>query len=123
SVTNNAEFINSFNFISMHIYGKETFLKEDGDGIYYLDYLKYNIRTVYTSMLENVDALRTITSYLTIHQETIITKLKEIDKAINKEDDSEKQLKLGKEKNKIVWIKDYHNEWIKEAIPQFMIEY
>lgn len=123
NITNNIEFINAFNFISKNIYGKETFLKEDGDGIYYLDYLKYNIRTVYTSMLGNIEALRTISSFLTIHQETITAKLKEIDKAINKEQDSDKLIKLKKVKEKIVWIKDYHNECIKEAIPQFKIEY
>lgn len=123
NITNKIEFINSFNFISKNIYGKETFLKEDGDGIYYLDYLKYNIRMVYTSMLGNVEALRTLTSYLTIHQQTIITKLKEIDNKIEREDNSDKLIKLEKIKDKIVWIKNYHNECIKEAIPQFKIEY
>ena len=123
TITDNQSFINSFNYISKEIYRKDTFLKEDGDGIYYLDYLKYNIRLVYTSMLGNFDALKTISDYLTIHQQTISKKLEEVDKTIYEEINPEKLEKLKNIKTKIVWLKDYHNECIKDAIPQFKIEY
>lgn len=122
SITDNADFIDSFNYISTRIYGKDTFLKNDGDGIYYLDYLKYAIRTVKTSMLGNLDAMRTISSYLTIHQETIIKKLIEINNQISKENSPHTLIKLEKVKDKIEWLKNYHNECVKEAIPQFKIE-
>ena len=122
SIMEKDELINSFNYISSRIYGKDTFLKNDGDGIYYLDYLKYVIRTVYTSMLDNIDALKSVTSYLTIHQKTIVAKLNEINTKIENQDNSDLLLKLEKVKEKIVWLKIYHNESIKEAIPQFKIE-
>lgn len=121
SIMEKVELINSFNYISSRIYGKDTFLKNDGDGIYYLDYLKYVIRTVYTSMLGNIDALKSVTSYLTIHQKTIVSKLNEINTKIENQDNRDLLLKLEKIKEKIVWLKNYHNESIKDAIPQFKI--
>jgi hypothetical protein len=123
NITDNKNFIDSFNFISNQIYNKDTFLKEDGDNIYYLDYLKYNIQTVYISMLGNVNAIKTINIYLTTHKETIIKKIKEIDKNIDEEKNPEKLENLKKIKEKIIWLKNYHNESIKELIPQFKIEY
>lgn len=51
NITDNTQFIKAFNFISKQIYNRDTFLRVDDDGVYYLDYLKYNIRIVFTTML------------------------------------------------------------------------
>lgn len=123
NIINNHQIIDSFDMIASKIYKTDSFLKHDGDNVYYLDYLKLPIRMVFTTMLGDLKALSTIDSWLNIHKEKIEEKLKEIDLKIQKESDEDKIKFFNKIKNKIVWLKDYHNESIKGAIPKFKIEY
>jgi len=123
NITNNVEFIKAFNLISKGIYGRDSFLKVDDDNVYYLDYLKYNIRIVYTTMLGNLEALKNVNGFLSMHQKVITLKLIDIDKKISLENDDEKLKILNKIKSKIVWLKNYHNISMEEAIPQLRIEY
>ncbi|EKT3957939.1 hypothetical protein ABF173_001698 [Flavobacterium psychrophilum] len=121
NITDNKQFISAFNFISKQIYNRDTFLRVDDDGVYYLDYLKYNIRIVSTTMLGNLDALKTVNGFLAVHRDVIKQKIIDIDQKINIESEEGKLKVLNKIKSKIIWLKNYHNESAKEAIPELEI--
>ena len=123
NITNNSKFMDAFSFISKNIYNRDTFLKVDDDNVYYLDYLKYNIRIVFTTMIGNLQALKTVNGFLLMHKNVITEKLIDLDKEISVENDLKKLEILNKIKLKIVWLKDYHNESMEEAIPELKIEY
>lgn len=123
NITNNTKFMEAFSFISNNIYNRDTFLKVDDDKVYYLDYLKFNIRIVFTTMIGNLQALKTVNGFLLMHKNVITEKLINLDKEISIENDPKKLEELNKIKSKIVWLKDYHNESMKEAIPELRIEY
>lgn len=123
SITRNSKFIEAFNFISKKIYHQDTFLKVDSDNIYYLDYLKYNIRIVLTTMIGNIQALKTVNGFFAMHKDVITKKLIDLDQKINLENDNKKLETLNKVKSKITWLRDYHNESMEDTIPEHKIEY
>lgn len=123
SITKNSKFIEAFNFISKRIYDRDTFLKVDDDNVYYLDYLKYNVRIIFTTMIGDIQALKTVNGFLVMHKDIITQKLIDLDQKISLENDDKKLDVLNKIKAKIIWLKDYHNDSMKEAIPELKIEY
>lgn len=68
-----------------------------------------------------MDVLKTVNGFLSVHRDVVKQKIIDIDKKINLESDEENLKVLNKIKSKIIWLKNYHNESMKEAIPELEI--
>ncbi|MBO0947506.1 hypothetical protein [Fibrella forsythiae] len=121
SIIDNLPLIESFKFLSWVIYHTDTFLKEDGDGVFYIDYLKYVIKSTQTNMAENDGALVRVGNILVAHKLVIESKLNDLKNKINNEADSGKLKELDKIQAKIIWLKNYYNENVIDAPPHFKI--
>ena len=121
NIIKNTQLIKHFNLISKMIYSTESFLKVDDTGTYYLDYLKYYVRTVMTTMAGDLKTLTDVNSLFVLQKNIIEEKLKNLDLQIEKVDESEKLKSLNKIKSKILWLKDYHNESIGDIVPHLTI--
>ncbi|WP_286971635.1 hypothetical protein [Flavobacterium sp. UBA4854] len=105
----NKELLERFDKICSLIYKEDTFLGND-NGVLYLDYLKHNLKEPDETELQR----RVKDSFFKLHRETIKAKLSDIDARINVADDSDAPA-LKKVKEKIMWLKNYHNS----ALAQF----
>lgn len=117
SICNNKSLIESFEYISSQIYKRPTFLKDDGDGIFYLDYLRYNM----TIALQDITlkTLEVIDGFLTVHKETIEFHIDKTSKTIEDlktkgEMNTKVYSNLLRVLDKYLWIKKYHNSSLKE---------
>lgn len=119
NISDNKELLELFDLISIEIYGEKDFIKEDGDGIYYIDYIKYNICSIYksSSSRKNIEALH---SYLKVYRDVIISKLNEVNESINNNSNDLKS--TDRIKDKIIWLKNYYNECVKNIAPTIKIE-
>lgn len=118
SICNNINLIKAVKYISLNIYNRSTFLGDDGDGILYLDYLRYNIAIALQGGL-NEKTISTIDWFLRVHKETIEFHISTTSQSIDKikaenKDNSERLRNLELVLDKYIWIKGYHNSRIRE---------
>lgn len=118
-VLNDSKLKDSINMLSDMMYGGNNIIKRDDDGVYYLDYLGYNLSTVDLSIKMVSDAAqKNIHQYLHSvgmsklffdkHAKAIEQKLTQLNKRKNSASGSE--LKgLEKVIEKFIWLKNYHN--------------
>ncbi len=123
NIINNTLLVRSFNLISEKIYGTESFLKVDHQGVYYLDYLKYNVRIVMTTMAGDLEALAVVNGFFAVQKNVIEEKLKNLELKIKKEVEVKKLENIKKIRSKILWLKDYHDESIGEIAPHLRIDH
>lgn len=122
-IVSNDGLISSLNIISNFIYKVDSFLKTDSNGVTFLDYLKFNIALAYSVGLSDLNTLPTVNGILVVYKDAISVKLIAIERDIVEAKDDQKKIEnLEKVQRKILWLKGYYNESVRELLPQFVIE-
>lgn len=117
-IATNQKLMTALKFVSQKLYKIDNIIEMDEMGIYYLDYLRYNIRHALQGGF-NIQNLQTYDAFFMLHKETIehhySTSLTAIDKlkvADPIDDDAIK--KMQEVLDKYIWLKGYHNTKMKE---------
>jgi len=100
----NKSLIDTFNKICKIIYKQDTFLGDD-NGLLYIDYLRHNLCEPENTFLQQ----RVKMAFFMLHKKTIEDKLRAIEAKIMAANQNEIS-KLQSVKDKIVWLKEYHNK-------------
>jgi len=104
-IASNKKLIDTFNQLCVLIYGVDSFLAKEDDGVLYIDYLKHNLSEPEHTVLH----VRVKAAFFMLHKTTIETKLKDIQSRLDLTgSDSIRQLESVKDK--IIWLKEYHNK-------------
>lgn len=117
SIINNKILIEKFNLICEFIYGSESLINND-KGVHFIDYLQYSIYHSRTSLEHNLF----FKNKFTVHRDSIILKIREIDEKIKKSKSEDERLKKNKIKDKFLWLKEYHNEKMKNVFDDLLID-
>ncbi|MEO2072959.1 MAG: hypothetical protein ABGW99_16630 [Zunongwangia sp.] len=110
SILEDQNTIDAFNHITSLIYKKNSFLKEDYDGEYFLDYLLHNICE--PEILPKQKYVKH--SFFRLHKETIEFHLNQIKDKIRNNKRSEKIDYHNKNLEKYEWLKKYHNDSLED---------
>lgn len=100
-------------YLSLFIYQMENILVVDDDGIYYFDYLGFNIRCALQGG-KNVQNLAIYDAFIMRHKETVefhIEKTRKLIEKIETADSVDQQALIEQNRvlDKYMWLKGYHN--------------
>ncbi|MFN4056402.1 MAG: hypothetical protein ACK4GU_16200 [Alishewanella aestuarii] len=123
----------SIDTLSNLMYGGQNIIKRGDDGVYYLDYLGYNLSTIDLSLRMVLEwAMRDRTQFLSAvthsrsffdkHRQEIIKKLETLE-AKKVGSNTDEVLRLDKVIEKFKWLKEYHNISLSkyEAFSEYLI--